>query len=699
MAHTQAQPSPATSALDRARPLLARALWRSGAPLLLLAWLVAWLAYQAPLSTRISLSTVPSPLILSGVHRPELSEANGWYRWTTGKAKIVVPGAGPRETVLRLSLYGAGPAEPGRPLRLSSGGLFLAEVPLRPNRQEIVLIVPRAAFDQGDGALSLELEVPTIVAPGDPRPLGVVLQQIALEPAAGAPGLPAERALELGFAALLVFWCLRLAGVPAGWSAACAVAALATIGGALWQASGPLTVARLQAARGLDLLVAVLPLTLLLALLLRLLTRRWEADGPAPWAAALRCAVLLIFALRLAGVLHPQFINIDQGLRANQLAAVAEGRAHLIRPALEQQYEWGTREPVPYSLLTYYMLAPLAWAAGGVHRLADAVKLVTVLIDASVPLLLWLLLRDGLATRREGELAAAGAGLTYAALPVGYLFFHDGSFPTTIGVWLVLVALAAIRLALTWAGHRVAEDGLGRADRVRPPWSPGAALRVGICAIALALAIAAYVTHIAFVPFLVGALAGSMWLLGGAGLRRDGARIVALLAAGFLMAWLAVYRDYTVTLVQRTIPAYLGIIADAGSVGRDSDQLYGTPVNTVPEHLVAHFRVWPVLLGGAALAGLLAARRRCWAAHLGLAYAAFFVATLAAERWFGLWNKHMYFAAPGVALLAGVGLAWLWRRGWPGRLVCALLLGLLFWSSSVAWADRALWYNLPPQAL
>ena len=28
---------------------------------------------------------------------------------------------------------------------------------------------------------------------------------------------------------------------------------------------------------------------------------------------------------------------------------------------LDQQYEWGTREPVPYSLLTYYVLVPLSW--------------------------------------------------------------------------------------------------------------------------------------------------------------------------------------------------------------------------------------------------------------------------------------------------------------------------------------------------
>lgn len=59
----------------------------------------------------------------------------------------------------------------------------------------------------------------------------------------------------------------------------------------------------------------------------------------------------------------------------------------------------------------------------------------------------------------------------------------------------------------------------------------------------------------------------------------------------------------------------------------------------------------------------------------------------------------MVFVAPIVAILAGIGLAWLWRRGWGGRLVSGTLLVLLFWESLVAWGNRVLWYIIPPGAL
>ena len=59
----------------------------------------------------------------------------------------------------------------------------------------------------------------------------------------------------------------------------------------------------------------------------------------------------------------------------------------------------------------------------------------------------------------------------------------------------------------------------------------------------------------------------------------------------------------------------------------------------------------------------------------------------------------MVFVAPLLALLAGIGLAWLWRRGRGGRLVCLALLAYLFWESLSAWGHRVLWYHIPPGAL
>ncbi len=93
-----------------------------------------------------------------------------------------------------------------------------------------------------------------------------------------------------------------------------------------------------------------------------------------------------------------------------------------------------------------------------------------------------------------------------------------------------------------------------------------------------------------------------------------------------------------------------------------------------------------------ALAGLvLLWRHSGWLWLLGAAYAVVTVATVLADTRFGLWNKHLYFAAPGVALLAGYALATAadrrWR--WPAR----ALLAALMLASLHAWAVRVLFYG------
>lgn len=673
------------AAWPRALPaLLVDILWCGGlAPALaILALVVTALAYQLPVAGREPLAALPSPLGLAGVYPPEPA-AQGFQRWTTARARITVPGVGSGPLVVRLRLFGGAEPGAGRSLRLATPTQALFAAELRPDWQELQLQLPRGAADRASGDLSLLIETTSFTLPPDERALGVSLDWIAVRATdAGPQTPPLGRAGQLALVLLLSLWALRLAGLPSRLAAPPLVLLLALLGALLagWPAGS--VGARMQAALGLDLLLRVLPLTVLLALVLRLAVLRSApaaAGGHAP--AMLRLAMLLIFTLRLAGTLHPQFIPIDHGLRANQLLLIAAGQGQQVRARLEQQYEWGTREPVPYSLLTYYLLLPLTARWRSLFELVTAVKVATALFEASIPLLLLALLRDG-PQRLAG---AAWAGMVYAALPIGYLFFHDGSFPTTIGIWLTLAALVAVRRLVEHSAYA--------------PQRRQFLLRGGLAVLALALAVGAYVTHIAFVPFLVGVLGSSLALLGGEAGRRASRPLLLSAALGLLLGWTLVYGSYTLTLVQRTIPSYLGLIVSEGSVGRDADAFFGTPLNSFGEHMAAHFRVWPALLAAAALAALLSGWRERFVTHLGLAYGALLLSTSVAERWFGLWNKHMVFVAPGVALLAGVGLAWLWRRGRAGRLVCALLLALLFWESLAAWGNRALWYQLPPGAL
>lgn len=675
-------------------------IWCGGlAPaVVVLAFVLSGLAYQAPVAGRESLAANPTPLRLGGVYRPEAA-THGFQRWTTGQARIVLPGVGPGPQIVHLRLFGGAEPGAGRSLRIATPGQTLFEAELRPHWQELQLALPPGAADRASGDLTLLIATETFILPPDERALGVSLDWIAVRPAGNVWALPPLKpAAELALVLLLSLWALRLIGLPSRLAALPVLFLLAFFSGLLAGWPGGAMGLRMQAALGLPLLLQVLPLSLLLALALRILVLR---DAPRPTGLAaptmLRLAVLLIFTLRLAGTLHPQFMVIDQGLRANQLLMIAAGQEQQVRARLEQQFEWGTREPVPYSLLTYYMLLPLTaiWTARG--ELIAAVKVVTALLEATLPLLVLALLRGG-PQRLAG---AAWGGLVYAALPVGYLFFHDGSFPTTIGIWLTMVALVAVQwLVAPWltpdadraAAGLPATQGLRRTGR---QWL----IRGGLAALALALAIGAYVTHVAFVPFLGATLASSLALLGGAAGRRASRPVLISVLLGLLLAWGGVYGSYTLTLVQRTIPSYLGLIASEGSVGRDTEAFFGTPINSFSQHLAAHFRVWPILLAGAVLVALVSNWRTRFVTHLGLAYAALFVATSVAERWFGLWNKHMVFVAPIVAMLAGIGLAWFWRRGWGGRLISVTLLALLFWESLIAWGNRVLWYIIPPSAL
>ena len=673
-------PRLAASALRRTRSALRSIFSLQSSLLLALALLLALVAYQPRFGEAGSLAARPSNIVLRGVYAAEGSGVSA-QRWAQGRAQVRFTGVGAGAYTLLLRFHGGAEAGTGRALRVGAGGAdglqtTLAQTALLPGWQELRLLVPPEAVGAASGDVVIGLDVPPIRSAGDPRPLGVALQAAALRPVGDAPTHlpPWGRAAQLAATLLLAFFALRLVGVRPWLAFAAAVA----LGAAF--ASG-LATARIDAATLLDLALRVLPWTLGLAALLSLLRRHWR------FPTGVLAAALLVFTLRLGGLLHPQYILIDQRLRANQIAAIADGQVEQVRPQLDQQYEWGTREPVPYSLLTYYLLVPLAWIWRD-NALVTAVEAASVLFDASVPLLLAALLQEHRAQSAERRATlrhssfilhpSSFAALTYAALPIGYLFFHDGSFPTTIGVWFVLVALVAIR---RWVA-------LGAP--LRSPWF------VAVVAL-VALALVAYVTHIAFVSFLLLALAGALWLVGGR--RLEALRLCLALALALGVDWLLYYRDYTAALVGRTIPALLGRIVAEGSVGRDTDLLYNTAVNSFAQHMEAHFRVWPAVLAAAALLVLVGSGRRRFATYLGLAYALFLLATSVAERWFGLWNKHMAFAAPGVALLAGVGLALLWRRGRAGRALCVALLALLFWQSAVAWGNRSLWYVLPQEAL
>lgn len=644
--------------------------------------LLIFLAYQVPLHIQQSLTIGHAPVQLIDTHIAERTEwgTYEWQRWTRLTAAIVVPDVGQRDVVLRLRFYGGSP-DGTRALQLRAGPALLTEVPVRSDWQDVWVVVPASAVDRWSGDLILDMTIPPLDSPGDRRDLGVALQELEIIPGESTTWPPFSTSGHIVLTGILILWSLRLTGLSLWGATVGALGVLLLATGSMTGYLHVLGPSHMRALVSGSALFNTAWLTFCLSLIMLFITQRWGWKEAPPWAVTLRVAVLFIFAIRFIGMIHPVFTHVDHHLRLNQLIAIAQGRAEAILPDLEQQHEWGTREPVPYSLFTYYLLVPLTWIWDSA-RLLPGIKAGMALIDASIPLLFWAILWR---TPWAGG-GAAWAAVCYAAMPIGFLYFHDGSFPTTIGVWVMLLALVAIHL---WyqTSFLPEEQALLPAHR-RLSWL--------VVAVLIAAAIAAYITHIVFVPLLFLSMFGAAyWLNNDTAVRRTILWLGGAFGVGLLLAWISIYGSYTLTLVQQTIPAYIDIFLAEGSVGRNAEDFFGTPPKTFTQHMFDHFRTWPVILAGGTLVVLALTRPHHRVTHLGIATGIFVAMTSLIDMWFGLWNKHMYFAYPGIALLAGLGLLWISRRGQAGRWVCIVLIGYLFWESLLAWSFRVFWFNSP----
>jgi hypothetical protein len=264
----------------------------------------------------------------------------------------------------------------------------------------------------------------------------------------------------------------------------------------------------------------------------------------------------------------------------------------------------------------------------------------------------------------------------YAALPVGYLYHHDGSYPTIIGLWMTVVAL--------WLLTQFAE---------RPRWP-----LLALSALGIALSILMYVTQLAFVPALLGLSVLSAWLAGVGVVRRRASWVALATALGFALALLGYYGAAIPELVTQTIPRYIALLTQQGSVGRDATLLPGALLGSTWQQLWGHYRVIGAALAGVGVA-LALLRRERWLTHLTVGSGIFLLLTAASDLRFGLWNKHMYFALPGVCLAAGPLLGAIARRGWSGRLLSGALFAFLLWTSVAAWLLRVVDYVWSLQTL
>ncbi|HEX6292614.1 MAG TPA: hypothetical protein VFZ66_25750 [Herpetosiphonaceae bacterium] len=636
------------------RPTLARSL---AADLLLALSLTLLLIVGSTWSYRQRLAYALPIEHHDGLHRSGLGEAessgNGWHRWSAPSTLIRFPGVGRAGYQVTLLFHNPS-VDPPRTLTVGVGKHQLGAYALRPGWQQVSIALPAALIDGTSGDLDLTIRAEPPLDAGSRR-LGIAVRGLWLEQLSAAQP-PTNVQWSVALCLLLLVVPLRLLGTPTRWTGL-------GVGALLLLALLLLAWLRIDLLIALPLLNRTLPLSLIALPPLWLWLRRQDPRAR-PWARAVAVVALGLFVVRFVGMQHPQFVQIDHTLRVNQIKAMAGGGRARVQAQLSQQYEWGSDVVVPYSLLSYDLFVPLArWLS--TPQLLAAVEGVTSALDASVVLLLWGIARRGGLDARSSWWAAA----LFAALPVGYLYFHDGSYPTIIGVWIMVVAL--------WLLTRFAD---------RPRWWLWAAATTTIT-----LSILMYVTHLAFVPAVLGLAAASAWLWGVGRVRQVSRRIGLGAALGFALALLGYYGAQLPELIGRTIPNYIATLSQGGSVGRDASLLPGPLLGNVWQQLWGHYRA--IVAALAALGVLLALHRRDrWLTHVTLAYGIFLILTAVADLRFGLWNKHMYFALPGVCLAAGPLLGQIQRRGRAGRALVFALFGYLLWTSLGAWLLRVAWY-------
>jgi toxin CptA len=677
MLRTIPRPSPHAAPLG----FLQRLGWRAG---LVLLWLLAlpalWVSLTAAPAIRVEVGEWGDHTRVTGVNGIEQA-AQEDYRWTTGRAELLVPNLSGRYELLRLRAHGWRPEGMASPaVGLDVSGREWGGFVTTPQLRVYSVLLP---YEPATPTTRVGFASDSYSPEGDPRQIGFALDWVELRALSRADGPSAwqlgGQALLLGLA-LLLLAALALPAWPTLLSAA--VTVVAVVATNLWQ---PLWVSQglpawlalaalllaatwLVAPRFYGVVAAERPLTtdhrplttdhrpppaaerplaISNASGAGRSTGGWMTPGQARVAWAL---IVAAFALRLAGAAHPLFDARDMPVHTRWLATVSEGSLYLYSTPAELQNRQTFNPPAAYVLLLPARLLL------GEDRLA--VQVGTALLDALGCVLLLPLARELRMGPRAGLLGLA----LYLALPINMTMMWWGFAANAVAqsLWLLLL----------WLLLRLTSEPTPRA----------LVLTTVAGALCLLTHVGALVLLVAAVGLLVGlgwrALPGRSWraLVG-----------AALLALAF------------------TAPVYFAAAAaplageerGPGSLDLAASLARGIAERDVRVGLVLRALQigWLPAVAGLAPLGLvllaLAARRhplqRLLIGASLLICAVFFLTYV----YLGLLTRYIYFVTPLVCLAAGAVLARLWPRP-GGRWVVGTLVLFVCWSGAALWLGGVL---------
>ncbi|MEO8286479.1 MAG: hypothetical protein ABI670_08585 [Chloroflexota bacterium] len=635
-------------------------------------------AYQARPSYSIVVgSPIDGPYLVGFNTREQMQGDNPIpFRWTTDDAHIILPAIGSQDMEVTLTLNGGRPegTAPAQ-LTIEAGGKQLLKLSPPAGLNDYRLSVPRDHII--NGGLDLHLVSSTFLPPGDPnpRPLGVMITKVVAAPGSNSDlfiAPPSESfILLIGAVALLALALAMLGwgpgGVAVGGGALGLFAAALLVFDRLWLTGGEWYEAWPQA------LFAAALFALIVQAATRLLPMALRRFTSGTYWRLLLTLMLVVFAVRLAGELHPQIYIVDLGFHEHRFETVESGQLlFTIKSA-----EWAGRSTF-YLPTAYVFMLPLHWLLGDIPL---AIRLGMITLGTLGALLVYLVSVTVLKDARSGLLTA----IFYVSLPISVLLFSWGIATNIFGEFFSLAALAV----LVCGGGKLSPRSVAF-------W---------LLVFCVTMALLSHPGVVQLVSVAVCAVC-AIWLL--ARRRLGGARPAAYALGAFALsagiAYAIYYQHFLPGMIQtfgeirseraaQAAPGTLNLRV-GGSVADRSLGLVSTVVDNWRDWFVggltgfwreeqAYYRVWPLF---GALLGYMAlwpgrsrtmvsdTRPRTRLVLVALGWLAAVVLFALVGWLLNLYVRYSLFALPIVALGCGALLSALWKRGRVAPTVVLLLV-------------------------
>jgi hypothetical protein len=624
-------------------------------------FLLMLLVVQVPFSYTILVGQGRGPgsdlPFLQNFNTPENSYTDASFRWTRAESQIEVPGIGQRNLLVDLPIVSHRthwqPDAPPTLVELQIGDRPVIPVMLRQPAARYQFYVPASALD--NGTLHIRLTTTPWQANDDRRAeLGVSIGRFLTITEARTNGLvlPALRLVLVWPLSLLLYWLvLRIVGFTPRLTLLLLlpltiIVPLLTLSEAPRLAFGNLWVIQTGL---ISIVFAALCVWLVPPLL-----RRLELPAPESLLPWLLLLMVLTFALKYAGRLYPESMPGDLQLHVNRYIMTGHGRFYI-----EAQHR-GLPFPFPNGL--YVMIAPLTLTGLNIHFLFE---LTAGLFEATMPVLLYVLMTRAAHSPRIGLLAAA----TYALTPAGFMTTWFAFETQVAALWFSTLLMTV--LVIRWPDYS--------------DWR--------IWGLLVFLFAQAFLGHIG--QFINTVLLGLLiipllwWRYRGMEERRGMRQILLAGVTAGLFAGLFYYGRFTGLFLEQLYGMVNGGLNDI--TGRDPIPRAVTLRSLWYDGMITHFGFFPVLLAFLGALLLLSHSRLRHSLLLPLVWLTFLVAAsqgvLPLITLSSITTRWLLFATWAICVTSAIAFALLWRYGRSARLVSLAMAGYVCWMTIVVWID------------